>query len=89
MTVNTNSLKYVPRRSSKNCCMKFANSSRQTDRFKENYNIERNLHLFKLRQVHPDFVFILLESHSPLISEIFQCAFRFLMFVESGVPVRH
>ena len=32
MTVNTNRLRYIPRRSSKNCDLQFVNSNRQTDR---------------------------------------------------------
>ena len=40
MTVDTNSLRYLPRRSSKNCDRQFANSDRQTNRIKENYNID-------------------------------------------------
>ena len=34
MTVDTNSLRYLPRRSSKNCVQ------RQIDRFKKNYSID-------------------------------------------------
>ena len=36
MTVDTDSLRYLPRRSSNNCDLQFANS----ERFKENYSID-------------------------------------------------
>ena len=36
LSVNTNSLRHLPRRSSKNCDLQFANS----DRFKENNSID-------------------------------------------------
>ena len=36
MIIDTHNLRYLPRRSSKNCDLQFANSDRQTDRFKEN-----------------------------------------------------
>ena len=36
LSVNTNSLRHLPKRSSNNCDMQFANN----DRFKENYRID-------------------------------------------------
>ena len=35
-----NSLRHLPRRSSKNCNLPFANNDRQTYRYKENYSID-------------------------------------------------
>ena len=40
LSVDTNSLRHLPRRPSKNCYLQFANIDRQTDRFKENYSID-------------------------------------------------
>ena len=39
LSVDTNGLRHLTRRSSKNCDMQFANYDRQTDRFKEKYKI--------------------------------------------------
>ena len=41
MTVDTNGLRHLPIRLSKNCGLYTANSDRQTDRFKEKYNIDK------------------------------------------------
>ena len=38
MTIDTNSLTYLPKGSSKNCDLQFANTDRQTDIFKKNYS---------------------------------------------------
>ena len=40
MIVNTNSLRYLQRRSSKNCDLQFVNNDRLTDRIKETYSID-------------------------------------------------
>ena len=40
MIVNTNSLRYLQRRSSKNCDLQFVNYDRLTDRIKEKYSID-------------------------------------------------
>ena len=39
--VDTKNLRHLPRRSSKNCDLQFANTDRQLD-FKENYSIDNN-----------------------------------------------
>ena len=39
LSVDTNSLRHLPRRSSKNCDLEFAN----TDKLKENYSIDKNI----------------------------------------------
>ena len=47
MTVDTNNLRYLPKQSSKNCDMQFANSDRQTDLQRIIVYMYRYLHLFK------------------------------------------
>ena len=42
LSVDTNNLRHVPRRSSKNCDLEFAN----TDRLKENYSIDNIIDLY-------------------------------------------
>ena len=43
LSVDTNILRHVPRRSSTNCDLQFANTNIQTDRLKENYSIDGHM----------------------------------------------
>ena len=43
MSVDTHSWRHLPRRSSKNCDLPFANCDRQTDIFKDNYSIDTGI----------------------------------------------